>query len=88
MLKRLDAGQRHSDIGTALNQSTSTIRKILKNKEKILTSDTATTTASATKITGSRNNVIVEMENRFSNWNDDEAERNLPLILLNVLKSI
>ena len=63
MLRRLDAGERQSDIGTALNLSTSTIR----------------TTTSATKITRSRNNVIEEMEKRLFIWIDDEVERNMPL---------
>ena len=59
--------------------STSTIRTILKNKEKIVSSTTTTTTTSATKITRSRSNVIEEMEKRLSIWIDDEVERNMPL---------
>ena len=78
VLRRLDAGERQSDIGTALNLSTSTIRTILKNKEKIVSSATTTTTTSATKITRSRSNVIEEMEKRLSIWIDDEVERNMP----------
>ena len=79
VLRRLDAGERQSDIGTALNLSTSTIRTILKNKGKIVSSATTTTTTSATKITRSRNNAIEEMEKRLSVWIDDEVERNMPL---------
>ena len=36
VLRRLDAGERQTQIGTDLNLSTSTIRTILKNKEKIV----------------------------------------------------
>ncbi|GFX33621.1 hypothetical protein TNCV_1932881 [Trichonephila clavipes] len=59
---RLDTGERQPQIGAALYLATSTIRTILKNKEKILSSATATTTSSATRITRSRNNGIAEME--------------------------
>lgn len=79
VIRRLDTGERQSQIGAALNLATSTIRTILKNKEKILSSATATTTSSATRITRSRNNTIEEMEKRLSIWIDDEIERNMPL---------
>lgn len=79
VIKRLESGERQSQISTALNLTTSTIRTILKNKEKILSSATATTSSSATRITRSRNNIIEEMEKRLSIWIDDEIERNMPL---------
>lgn len=79
VIRRLDSGERQSQISAALNLATSTIRTILKNKEKILSSATATTSSSATRITRSRNNIIEEMEKRLSIWIDDEIERNLPL---------
>ncbi|GFV42441.1 uncharacterized protein LOC102076250 [Trichonephila clavipes] len=52
---------------------------ILKNNAKILSSATATTTSSATRITRSRNNTIEEMEKRLSVWIDDGIERNMIL---------
>ncbi|GFX66055.1 hypothetical protein TNCV_4101951 [Trichonephila clavipes] len=79
LLKRLDTGERQSQIGAALNWATSTIRTILKNKEKIQSSVTATTTSFATKITRSRNNILEEMAKRLSIWIDDEIERKMPL---------
>ncbi|GFS92623.1 hypothetical protein TNCV_1160751 [Trichonephila clavipes] len=66
-IRRLDTGERQSQIGATLNLATSTIRTILKNKEKILSSVTANTTSSATRITRSRNNTIEEMEKRLLN---------------------
>ncbi|GFS71356.1 hypothetical protein TNCV_5050901 [Trichonephila clavipes] len=77
VIRRLDTGERQSQIGAALNLPTLIIRTILKNKEKILSSATATTTSSATRITHSRNNTIEEMEKQLSIWIDDEIERNI-----------
>ena len=65
VIRRLDSGERQSHISAALNLATSTIRTILKYKEKILSSATATTSSSATRITRSRNNIIEEMEKRL-----------------------
>ncbi|GFX11477.1 hypothetical protein TNCV_1821601 [Trichonephila clavipes] len=76
VIRRLETGERQSQIGAALNLAASTI---LKNKEKIMSSATATTTSSATGIIRSRNNTIEEMEKRLSKWIDDEIERNIPL---------
>ncbi|GFT97760.1 hypothetical protein TNCV_4229371 [Trichonephila clavipes] len=66
VIRRLDTGERQSQIGAALNLATSTIRTVLKNKEKILSSATATMTSSATRINRSRNNKIEEMKKRLS----------------------
>ncbi|GFV92908.1 hypothetical protein TNCV_1693011 [Trichonephila clavipes] len=86
VIRRLDTGERQSQIGAALNLATSTIRTILKNKGKILSSVTATTTSSATRITRSRNNTIEEMKKkRLSIWIDDEIERKMPLSQSNFL---
>ncbi|GFT45870.1 hypothetical protein TNCV_2250171 [Trichonephila clavipes] len=79
VIRRLDTGERQSHIGSALNLATATIRNILKNKEKILPSATATTTSSASRIARSRNNTIEEKEKRLSIWIDDEIERKMPL---------
>ncbi|GFY33926.1 hypothetical protein TNCV_4596341 [Trichonephila clavipes] len=65
VIRRLDTDERQSEIGAALNLAASTIRTILKNKVKILSSATATTTSSATGITRSRSNTIEEMKNDF-----------------------
>ncbi|GFS54861.1 hypothetical protein TNCV_3575911 [Trichonephila clavipes] len=51
----------------------------IKNKEKILSSVTATTTSSATRTVRSRNNTIEEKEKRLCIWIDDEIERKMPL---------
>ncbi|GFT00657.1 hypothetical protein TNCV_3113821 [Trichonephila clavipes] len=77
VIRRLDTGERHSIIGATLNLAVSTIRTIFKNKEKILSSATATTTSSATGIARSRNNAIEEMKKRLSIWIDNEIERNM-----------
>ncbi|GFW63574.1 hypothetical protein TNCV_402401 [Trichonephila clavipes] len=58
VIRGLDTGERQSKIESALNLATSTIRTILKNKEKIMSSATGTMTSSATGITSSRNNAI------------------------------
>ncbi|GFW69936.1 DUF4817 domain-containing protein [Trichonephila clavipes] len=60
VIRRSDAGERRFQIGAALNLAISTIRTILKNKEKILSLAIATTTSSATTITRSRNITIDE----------------------------
>ncbi|GFX09608.1 hypothetical protein TNCV_2029741 [Trichonephila clavipes] len=78
VIRRLDTGEHQSQISAALNLANSTIRTILKNKEKILSSTTATTTSSATRITRFRNNTIEEMEKRLSITIDDEIEHNMP----------
>ncbi|GFY35762.1 hypothetical protein TNCV_4841391 [Trichonephila clavipes] len=62
VIRRLDTGERQSQIGAALNLATSTIGTILKNKEKIPSSATATMTGSATRINRSRLNKIEEIE--------------------------
>ncbi|GFU06822.1 hypothetical protein TNCV_4353741 [Trichonephila clavipes] len=36
VIRRLDSGERQSQISAAMNLATSTIRTIIKNKEKIL----------------------------------------------------
>ncbi|GFW17780.1 tigger transposable element-derived protein 1 [Trichonephila clavipes] len=77
VIRRLDSGERQSQISAALNLATSIIRSILKNKEKILSS--ATASSSETRITHSRNNIIEEMVKRLSMWIDEEIERNMPL---------
>ncbi|GFU75577.1 carcinine transporter [Trichonephila clavipes] len=74
VITRLVISERQSQIGTGLNLTTSTIRTIIMNKEKMLSSATATTTSSATSITRSRNIIIEEMEKRLSVWIDDEIE--------------
>ncbi|GFU33559.1 hypothetical protein TNCV_1797781 [Trichonephila clavipes] len=79
VIRRLDTGERQSQIGAALNLATSIIWTILKNKEKIMSSVTATTISSATRITRSRNNTIEKMDKRLSIWIDDEIELKMPL---------
>ncbi|GFT43453.1 hypothetical protein TNCV_815051 [Trichonephila clavipes] len=59
VIRRLDTSERQFQIGAALNLAASIIRTILKYKEKILSS------ATATGITRSRNNTIVEIEKRL-----------------------
>ncbi|GFT09711.1 hypothetical protein TNCV_4948521 [Trichonephila clavipes] len=79
VIRRLDTGERQSQNSAALNLATSTIRSSLKNKEKILSSVTATTASSASRITRFRNNKMEEMEKRLSIWIDDESERKMLL---------
>ncbi|GFX30412.1 hypothetical protein TNCV_3460631 [Trichonephila clavipes] len=79
VIRRLDTGERQPQMGAALNLATSTIRTILKNKEKILSSATVTTTSSATRITHSRNITIYETDNRLSIWIEVEIARSMPL---------
>ncbi|GFV29286.1 hypothetical protein TNCV_4603181 [Trichonephila clavipes] len=75
VIRRLDTGERQSQIGAVLNLATSTVRTILKNKEKILQSATATRII----YTCSRNYIIDEMEKRLPIRIDDEIERNMSL---------
>lgn len=79
VLRRLDSGERQCQIDVALNLSISTIRTILKNKEKIVSSATTTTKTSATRITRSTNNTLQDMEKRLSLWIDEEIKHNMPL---------
>ncbi|GFV42483.1 hypothetical protein TNCV_289701 [Trichonephila clavipes] len=78
VIRSVDTGERQSQTGAALNLATSTIRTILKNKEKMLSSATATTTSSAIRINRSKLNKIEEMEKRLSIWAEDEIEHNMP----------
>ncbi|GFU00653.1 hypothetical protein TNCV_4818201 [Trichonephila clavipes] len=76
VIRGLDTDERQSQIGAAMNLTTSsTIRTIQKNKEKKLLTATATTTSSATRIIRSRNNTIEEMEKRLSIWTVNEIGR-------------
>ncbi|GFQ96840.1 hypothetical protein TNCT_223181 [Trichonephila clavata] len=79
VIRRLDTGERQSQTGAALNLATFTVRTILMNKEKNLSSATATTTSFAARITRSRNNTIDKMEKPLSIWNDYKIERNMSL---------
>ncbi|CAH2283238.1 CENPB DNA-binding domain-containing 1 [Pelobates cultripes] len=91
VLDRLDKLERQVDIGADLHLPTSTIRTILKNKDKIPTSATTSTATSAKKITRSRSYDLEEREKRLSIWIDDALERNMPLrqaILMEKAKSI
>ncbi|GFW22456.1 hypothetical protein TNCV_1432061 [Trichonephila clavipes] len=63
VIRRLDTGERQSQIGVALNLATSTIRS----------------SVTATRITRSRNNTKEEMEKRLFIWIDVESERKMPL---------
>ncbi|GFU27992.1 hypothetical protein TNCV_3153371 [Trichonephila clavipes] len=64
--RRLNTGERQSEIGAALNLAASTIRTILKNKEKnIVIGNCNYDKSSATGITRSRNNAVEEMKNDF-----------------------
>ncbi|GFU70072.1 hypothetical protein TNCV_2752071 [Trichonephila clavipes] len=62
VIRRSDTGERQSQVGAALSLAISTTKTILKNKEKVLSLTSATTTISATRITRSRNNTIEEIE--------------------------
>ncbi|GFW52305.1 hypothetical protein TNCV_2427521 [Trichonephila clavipes] len=64
VIRRLDTGERQSQIGAALNLAASAIGTILKNKGKILSSATATTTSSATGITHSKNNTKIKQQEK------------------------
>lgn len=79
VLKRLDSGERQCQIADEFNLSTSTIRTIYKNKEKILSSVRTTTKSAATRTTRSRNNTIEKMEKQLSLWIDHRIERSMPL---------
>ncbi|GFW53282.1 hypothetical protein TNCV_4075031 [Trichonephila clavipes] len=52
-IRRLDTGERQSQIGAALNLATSTIKPFLRIKKNTLSSATATTASSATRTTHS-----------------------------------
>lgn len=54
VLRRVEAGECQVDVGNSLNLVTSTIKAILKNKEKIKASSKTTTPLTATKLTRSR----------------------------------
>ncbi|GFX45617.1 hypothetical protein TNCV_176101 [Trichonephila clavipes] len=82
VIVRLETGERQSEMGAAFNLATSKIRAILKNKEKVLSSASASTTSSATGIARSRNNTIEEIEKQLSIWIDDEIECKMPLNLM------
>ncbi|KAM4689018.1 putative CENPB DNA-binding domain-containing protein 1 [Discoglossus pictus] len=75
----LDLLEHLVDIGADLKLATSTIRTILKKKDKIKSSATISTASSTKKITGSRCCALDEMEKRLSIWIDNEVDRKMPL---------
>ncbi|KAM4706993.1 putative CENPB DNA-binding domain-containing protein 1 [Discoglossus pictus] len=87
VLDRLEKG----DFGANLKLGTSTIRTILKNKEKIKSSATTSTASSDKKVTQFRCYALEEMKKRLSIWIDDEVERIMPLsqaIIMETARSI
>ncbi|GFY00436.1 hypothetical protein TNCV_1664751 [Trichonephila clavipes] len=70
VIRRLDTGELQSQIGAAMNLATSTIRTILLNKEKKL---------SSAQLQLREALHLEEMEKRLSMWIDDEIERHMPL---------
>ncbi|CAH2249429.1 tigger transposable element-derived 1-like [Pelobates cultripes] len=73
-LDRLDKGERQVDIGADLHLTTSTIRTILKNKDKIRTSATTSTASSAKKITRSRSYALEEIYAHIQSQDPDVME--------------
>lgn len=85
VLRRLEAGERQVDIGASLNLATSTIRTIIKNADKIISSATTTSNLAATKVTRSRNHILEKMEKSLCIWIYDQTQRNVPLSQLIIM---
>ncbi|KAM4694230.1 putative CENPB DNA-binding domain-containing protein 1 [Discoglossus pictus] len=79
VLGRLDIGECQVDVGADLKLASSTVRTILKNKEKIQFSTITNTASCVQKITVSRCFILEKIEKRVSLWKDEEAEPNMPL---------
>lgn len=79
MISKLDSCELQSKISAALNLANSTIRTILKYKEKIV----SLATANASKSACSKNKIIEKMEKPLSIWilHEYEVERNEPVAL-------
>ena len=86
VLKRLEAGERQSDIGRSLGLVTSTLRTIMKNADKIKITAQCTTSVTATRVTRTRSSLLENMESQLSIWVEDQNQRHMPLSQLIIME--
>ena len=79
VIRRIENGERQSEVSSSLGLAGSTIRTILKNYDNIKKSICTTTSLSAKKVTRTRNTQVKEMEKLLTFWIDDQTQRNMPL---------
>ncbi|XP_019391383.1 PREDICTED: centrosomal protein of 89 kDa isoform X4 [Crocodylus porosus] len=86
VLKRIEAGERQNEVCRALNLAGSTVRTILKNKDKIKECGRIVTPLNALKLSRSRAPIMLEMEKLLSVWIEDTTQRRMPLSMLLIQK--
>lgn len=82
IIKRLERGERMSDVARKFNMNRSTVGTILKNKEKIVEHVKFPVPMQSTIITKRRGKVIEEMEKLLSVWIEDCIQERKPLCLV------
>lgn len=80
ILNRMESGVGATEVGREFDISESTVRTIVKNKEKIvLSSQSVGTSIAATKVNRSRSSIMEKMEHLLSVWVEDMNQRRMPL---------
>lgn len=85
ILRRTDAGERQIDIGKDLKLAGSTIRTIIKNRDKILNGPTKVRLTK--RLFNKRlSNTVVEMENMLTFWLEKRLRKNMPVTVVTLLQ--
>ncbi|GLV32614.1 hypothetical protein CBL_00677 [Carabus blaptoides fortunei] len=79
IIRRIESGERQKDICRDYGLAGSTIRTILKNKDKIKEFGRIATPLAAVKLIKNRAPIMVEMERLLTIWIDDQTQRCVPV---------
>lgn len=79
VLKEMDKSGKATEVGRQFGLSESTVRTIVKSRDKLLRSSEHGTPTSAKKITRTRPAVIEKMEQMLSVWIEDMNKKNAPI---------
>jgi hypothetical protein len=81
IIKRSENGATAAEIGRVLGFQATTIRTILKDKEKIKEFGRVTTPANAAHLSRNRSTILVEMERLLTLWFENELHKKQPVDL-------
>ncbi|XP_019362170.1 PREDICTED: CENPB DNA-binding domain-containing protein 1-like [Gavialis gangeticus] len=87
VLKPIEAGECQNGVCRALNLAGSTVRTILKNKDKIQECGRIVTPLNALKLSRSKGPIRLEMERLLSVWIEDTTQCCMPLSILLIQKA-
>lgn len=91
VLRRIEMGHRQVDVCNQMKLAGSTVRGILKSKEKIMQFSNIATPLNGLKLSRSRAPIMLEMENLLSTWikeNDSQCKPLTMNLIQNKAKSI